>query len=118
VPLRSQVKRYLLGRERLDILEFPEYTTSNILEKIPAEDVQFLSVFDLHLTSDFEFNLKLKSFQPMTSMAPISSTSNTQGVTQNNIRDKQASNSYSSNQLKTYRKSLFEQLNDSVSFQT
>ncbi len=48
VPLRKDVRRYLASRGRKDITINPEYTSANINSKVPAVELQFLSVFDLH----------------------------------------------------------------------
>jgi len=123
VPLRRDIRRYFAGRKRLDVIQNTEYTASTIEKKLLPEDLQFLSVFDLSLTSLFTFDLTCISIASMTATRP-----STLEVNYGRQRDrgmkavsprprfKQASTSYSSNQLEFYRKILFERLNDSVSF--
>jgi hypothetical protein len=120
VPLRKDIRRYLSSRERQDIIEDPEYTLSNINRKIPAADLQFLSIFDLYLTSRYTFESKDTSILALTS-EPLTGN-NANGRTNvvagprrsGNAAAKQASTAYSSNELEVYRNIVFEKLNDSV----
>jgi hypothetical protein len=120
VPLRRDIRRYLRGRESLDIIKSPKYSASNIDKKVPAEDLQFLSVFDLRLTSLFTFDLEATSIKPPISAAPPSNTTHgsrhgakDQGNPRN-LGPKQATNIYSLSELETHRNNLFHKLNDSL----
>lgn len=100
-------------------MEQPDYTIANVQKKIAAGDVQFLSVFELYLTSRFTFESEELSLRAFTSESQLENLpggrSNRKG--QRSPRTdipKQASTSYSSNQLDMYRKALFGKLNDSV----
>jgi len=124
VPLRKDLRRYLAGRKRLDVIRETEYTASTIEKKLPPEDLQFLSVFDLSLTSLFTFDLAYVSIASVTVTRPFTSKfeinsgrerGRSMGAVSPRPKFKQASASYSSSQLEFYRKSLFERLNDSVS---
>jgi hypothetical protein len=123
VPLRKDVRRYLASRERLDIIADPVYTLENINSKVAAVDLQFLSVFDLHLTNSFTFKLKELTLESATAkiLLPISENGAHSAMDEQRspriIAVKQASDSYNPNQLELYRKALFAMLNDSVRIQ-
>lgn len=55
VPLRKDIRRYLSSRHCRAVIEDPEYTVANINSKLAAEDLQFVSVFELFLTRRFTF---------------------------------------------------------------
>jgi hypothetical protein len=116
VPLRKDIRRYLRGRGALDIIKFPEYTPENINEKIPAEDLQFLSAFDFRLNSQFTFDVKAVSIKP-----PASTTTNSNsrygGIDRTkpkNAKAKEGTNIYTTSELESHRTILFRRLNDSV----
>jgi hypothetical protein len=101
-------------------MDDPEYTFSNINKKIPAEDLQFLSVFDLHLTSRFTFDLKETSIPALIARTGTGAVANAGPNVPKSPRGspadaiKKSSTAYSLNELEMYRKALFDRLNDSV----
>lgn len=121
VPLRKDIRRYLRSRERMDIILDLGYTPESIKSKVPASDLQFLSVFDIHLTKYFTYKTKDLSLKSVTELErpPIPENGKLGGVeSQRNpkiVAVKQATDSYNYDQLDSYRKSLFLRLNDSVS---
>jgi hypothetical protein len=121
VALRKDTRRYLKSRKRLDITENPEYTTLNINEKLPAEELRFLSVFDISLTSFFTFETMCTSIETLPDASLPANGENRERSLSNNPRgsqkaifDKQTLNFQRSKQLESYREALFEKLNDSV----
>jgi hypothetical protein len=121
VALRKDTRRYLKSRKRLDITENPEYTSLNIKEKLPAEELQFLSVFDIYLTSYFTFETMCTSIETLQDPSLPSNGKNRERSLSNNPRgsqkailDKQVLNFQRSDQVESYREALFEKLNDSV----
>ena len=121
VALRKDTRRYLKSRKRLDITENPEYTSLNIKDKLPAEELRFLSVFDIYLTSYFTFDTRCTSIETFQSPSLLANAENGGHFISNNPRasekaipDKQAPNSRGSGRLEMYREALFEKLNDSV----
>ena len=118
--MRKDIKRYLSGRERRDIMEEPDYTIANIQKKIAAVDLQFLSVFELYLTPRFTLESEALCLSTLTSesqhddLARGGSNNRRGERSPRIIISKQASTSYSSNQLDVYRKALLGKLNDSV----
>ncbi|KAL2072990.1 hypothetical protein VTL71DRAFT_10314 [Oculimacula yallundae] len=120
VPLRKDIRRYLASRERMDIINDPNYTPENIKDKIPAAEVQFLSVFDLYLTKHFTFKSRDLTLQGVAAaqrphMAEPGRQSANEGPrTPRLVAVKQATDSYNYDQLDLYRKLLFGVLNDSL----
>jgi hypothetical protein len=121
VALRKDTRRYLKSRKRLDITENPEYTTLNINEKLPAEELRFLSVFDIFLTSFFTFETMCTSIETLPDASLPANGENRERSLSNNPRgsqkaifDKQTLNFQRSKQLESYREALFEKLNDIV----
>jgi hypothetical protein len=122
VALRKDTRRYLKSRKRLDITEIPEYTSLNIKEKLPAEELRFLSVFDICLTNCFTFESICTSIETLPDLSlPANgenggfSHSNNPRVSEKAITDKKGSNSPGLDRLETHRETLLEKLNDSVS---
>lgn len=120
LPLRRDIRRYLRGRDSLEVIQYPDYSPANINKKIPAEDLQFLSVFDFRLTSMFTFDLDTTSIKPPISATPPSDTTRgsrpsgkDQGKPQKS-KAKQSTNIYSTSELETHRNNLFHRLNDSL----
>ncbi|KAH9217918.1 hypothetical protein DL95DRAFT_89415 [Leptodontidium sp. 2 PMI_412] len=119
VPLRKDVRRYLASRERMDIINEPSYTPENIESKIPAAELQFLSVFDLHLTKNFTFKSRDITLQTVAAserphMLGTGRHSAGEGQRSPRVAVKQATDSYTYDQLDSYRKTLFGRLNDSL----
>ena len=121
VALRKDTRRYLKSRKRLDITENPEYTALNINEKLPAEELRFLSVFDIFLTSFFTFETMCTSIETLPDASLPANGENRERSLSNNPRgsqkaifDKQTLDFQRSEQLESYREALFEKLNDSV----
>jgi hypothetical protein len=117
VPLRKDVRSYLRSRDCIEIIKSPTYTTADIDKKLPAEDLQFLSVCDFHLNRHFTFNLKVTSIAPAVSPEQQLGSPGISGDDHrrpNTAAPKQASNIYSLGQLETHRKNLFWKLNDNV----
>jgi hypothetical protein len=121
VALRKDTRRYLKSRKRLDITESPEYTALNIKEKIPAEELRFLGVFDIYLTSYFTFETMCTSIETLPDASLPANGENRERSLSNNPRgsqkasfDKQVLNFQRPDQLESYREALFEKLNDSV----
>jgi hypothetical protein len=120
VPLRKAIRNYLSSRERRDIIEDPDYSMANIRTKISAGDLQFLSVFELYLTSGFTFESEELSIDAPASENQGDSASSR--LLQNRTHQRSSSNkipkkpsiSYSSGQLDLHRQALFAKLNDSV----
>ncbi len=121
VPLRKDIRKYLASRERLDIISDPTYTPENIKSKVPSADLQFLSVFDLHLTKNFAFKARSLTMRSVTALdrpPMLESGRHSAGEvvrTPRAVAVKQATDSYNYDQLDSYRKKLFGKLNDSVS---
>ncbi|KAH7407184.1 hypothetical protein BKA64DRAFT_666015 [Cadophora sp. MPI-SDFR-AT-0126] len=120
VPLRKDVQKYLTSRERTDIIADPTYTPGNILSKLPPAELQFLSVFDLHLSKKFTFksrDITLQSLfaaaQPRTSEIGRHSSGD-RPRSSRVVAIKQATDSYNYDQLDSYRKALLGKLNDSL----
>ena len=93
---------------------------ANINQKITAADLQFLSVFELYLTSRFTFQTRELSIETLTSENwSQNHTTNRSSAEMKSKRraspnlPKQVS-TYSSNQLDLYRQALLGKLNDSV----
>jgi hypothetical protein len=125
VALRKDTRRYLKSRKRLDITENPEYTSLTIKEKLPAEELRFLSVFDIYLTSYFTFETMCTSIDTLPDAILPANGENRERSLSNNPRgsqkalfDKQVLTFQPSDQLENYRETLFEKLNDSVRAQT
>jgi hypothetical protein len=121
VSLRKDTRRYLKSRKRLDITENPEYTSLTIKDKLPAEELRFLSVFDIFLTSYFTFETMCTSIETLPDASLPANSENRERSLSNNPRgsqkaifDKQVLNFKRSGQLESYREALFEKLNDSV----
>ncbi|KAI9049724.1 hypothetical protein LZ554_005876 [Drepanopeziza brunnea f. sp. 'monogermtubi'] len=121
VPLRKDIRRYLASRERMDIVMDPGYTPESMKSKIPATDLQFLSVFDLHLTKNFTFktrDLTIRSAAAVADRPPLLDSGRQSGVEAQRssriVAVKQATDSYNYDQLDAYQKSLFSRLNDSL----
>jgi hypothetical protein len=121
VALRKDTRRYLKSRKRLDITENPEYTSLTIKDKLPAEELRFLSVFDIFLTSYFTFETMCTSIETLPDASLPANSENRERSLSNNPRgsqkaifDKQVLNFKRSGQLESYREALFEKLNDSV----
>jgi hypothetical protein len=120
VPLRKEVKRYLKSRERRDIIDDPGYTLSNIRGKIPAADLQFLSIFDLYLTSRFTIESKNISIPALSTEQRLGNAANglpnvvTSPRRSEPVVVKQDSTAYSSSELEVYRNLVLGKLNDSV----
>ncbi|KAL3424188.1 GTPase-activator protein for ras-like GTPase containing protein [Phlyctema vagabunda] len=113
VVLRKNARQYFKKREAEHIIKNPEYTLANIKQKVPAEDLQFLSVFNLSLHDDYDYRSKIISIKTLTSTDhPTGGRRST--VTRRSSAKKQASIAYSLNQLEEYRTLLFENLNDSL----
>jgi hypothetical protein len=122
IPLRKDLKGYLVAREHsninaFDYLLYSTYSAANINKEVQPEDVQFLSLFDIELTAKFTFESKNTS---------IGGNGEQSGPATNGVRDtatisrnrsnrrKQASTVYSPSRLQSYQKELFNRLNDSV----
>ena len=93
----------------------------NIKEKLPAEELQFLSIFDIYLTSYFTFETMRTSIKTLPDASLPANGENRERSLPNNPRgsqkaifDKQVLNFQRSDQLESYREALFEKLNDSV----
>ncbi|CZT10086.1 uncharacterized protein RCO7_03218 [Rhynchosporium graminicola] len=120
VPLRKDIRRYLASRERMDIIMDPNYTPENIKTKIPAAELQFLSVFDLYLTKNFTYksrDITLLSVadNKRSQLSEIGKHSASEAPkTSKIVVVKQATDSYNHDQLDAYRKALFGRLNDSL----
>lgn len=98
-------------------LKFGTYSITNINQKVQPEDVQFLSLFDIELTSQFTFESKNTSIGEEEQSEGISrnGASNTALISQTRSnRRKQASTVYSPSRLQAYQEELFGRLNDSV----
>lgn len=124
VPLRKDLRRYLITRDHSmantnEHMFFTTYTTENINTKVHAEDVQFLSLFDLNLTDRFTFESKptsIKNFAHVFGhLGNGQINRETATISRTRTRRKQASTVYSLTELEAYRKVLFDRLNDSVS---
>jgi hypothetical protein len=109
----------LKSRERRDIIDDPGYTLSSIRGKIPAADLQFLSIFDLYLTRKYTIESKdisIASLHP--ELPPYNNVSDLQ-VTVNGPQKpvvvKQSSTAYTLNDLESHRNKVLGRLNDSVS---
>ena len=120
VPLRKDVRKYLASRERMDIISEPSYNLENIKNKLPAAELQFLSVFDLHLSKNFIFESRDVTLQNVVAVERpgVSHTgrhsSSERPRSSRVVAVKQATDSYNYDQLDSYRKTLFGKLNDSV----
>ncbi|KAK0100648.1 hypothetical protein ONS95_007101 [Cadophora gregata] len=120
VPLRKDVRQYLARREGIDIIAEPSYTPENINSKLPAAELQFLGVFDLHLSKNFTFKSKDITLQNLVNAdRPLVSETGrlSHGEGQRNSRVvgiKKATDSYNYDQLDSYRKVLLDKLNDSL----
>jgi len=120
VPLRKDVRKYLASRERMDIIAEPSYTLENIKNKLPAAELQFLNVFDLHLSKNFIFKSRDVTLQNVVAVERpgVSQTgrhsSSERPRSSRVVAVKQATDSYNYDQLDSYRKTLFGKLNDSV----
>lgn len=123
VPLRKDLRRYLVTRGHSmantnEHMFFTTYTTENINTKVHAEDVQFLSLFDLSLTDRFTFESKSTSIknyaQALEHRGNGQITRETATISRTRTRRKQASTVYNLTELEAYRKVLFDRLNDSL----
>ncbi|PVH79529.1 hypothetical protein DL98DRAFT_655454 [Cadophora sp. DSE1049] len=120
VPLRKDVRKYLASRERMDIIAERSYTPENIKSKLPAAELQFLSVFDLQLSKKFTFKSRDITLQGLLAAAQprVSETgrhsSGERPRSSRVVAVKQATDSYNYDQLDSYRKALFGKLNDSL----
>ncbi|PBP23734.1 hypothetical protein BUE80_DR005413 [Diplocarpon rosae] len=123
VPLRKDIKRYLASRERLDIVTDPGYTPENIMDKIAATDLQFLSVFDIHLTKNFAYKTRDLTLRGVAlprldsskeSAAEAQRSPKISATHRRAAEEKKATDSWSYDQLDSYRKALLARLNDSL----
>jgi hypothetical protein len=89
VGLRTEIGKYLGQSARSDTSAFTELTVSNIKDKIPARDIQFLSIFDMWLTGVFNFGVDITTMNPKSSRDRV--------------------------ELDGYRDKVLHRLNDSVS---
>lgn len=119
--------KYLISRRSLDLIKAPEYTTANIRRKVKAEDLQFLSVCDFHLNSQFAFETDLTTLRysdSVTELHPLPLPKpNASGRVIDRPRPrsqsaapKRPSNMYSISELERHRDNLFLKLNDSVCY--
>lgn len=118
VPLRKDIRNYLASRRRLDLILGPEYTTESVRTQIPATEVQFLSMFDIHMTKSFDFKTKTLTLSSVTNPILPGRESDGPGEAIRSprlIAVKRPTDSYSFDQLETYRSTLFSRLNDSAS---
>lgn len=122
VPLRKDLIKYLIGRRSVYVIEAPEYTTANIKQKVAIEDVQFLSICDFHLNSQFTFETHLttlRSADPFSELETLFPRQNGSGNVidrprSQSVAPKRPSNMYSISELEHHRNNLFQRLNDSV----
>ena len=92
----------------------------NIRAKIPATDIQFLSIFDLYLTNRFTIQSKDISIASLiTEQYPENVANDRPNILTSPRRSeppvaKQSSTAYNSNELELYRNLVLDKLNDSV----